>query len=340
MKQVMWMGNNELEYRDDAPLPDRAPGVGEVLLRVRATGLCSTDVHIIQGRVRFRNPPFVLGHEVSGEVVETGARVSRVKPGDRVTMDSVVGCGKCPLCLRGSTQYCPDGYEIGMTVDGGMQEFLFVPERNVIPIPVSISHEESAILDTEVLGALRKPGIARGESLLVLGPGPGGLVAVQIGRILGAGKVILTGTRPERLLLGKRLGADITLDSSQPGLKEAILDETGGHGPDMVFDAAGSAESLSTALDLVVPQGKVVLYGVHGSPVPSVDIDRMILKDLVVYGALSDRLGWEDMIGWIASGKLNLRDIITHRFPLEQAQEAYETVRDRRGGAIKAVFVL
>jgi alcohol dehydrogenase len=108
----------------------------------------------------------------------------------------------------------------------------------------------------------------------------------------------------------------------------------------MLFDAAGTAESLRTALDLVAPQGKVVLYGVHGAPVPAVDIDNIILKDIVVYGALSDRLGWEDMIGWVAGGKLNLSDIITHRFPLERAQEAYETVRDRRGGAIKAVLMV
>lgn len=340
MKRVVWTGTDTLEYRDDAPSPARPPGAGEVLLRVRAVGLCSTDVHIIQGRVRFRNPPFVLGHEVSGEVVEIGARVIRVRPGDRVTVDSVVGCGECPLCLRGSTQFCPEGYEIGMSADGGMQEFLYVPERNLIPIPKSISHEESAILDTEVLGALRKPGIEKGCTLVVIGPGPAGLVAVQIGKILGAGKVILTGTRPERLLLGKRLGADIVIDSSSGQLAETILEQTGGCGPDMMFDAAGTEQSLRTALELVAPQGKVVLYSVHGAPVPAVDMDRIILKDLVVYGALSDRLGWEDMIGWIVEGKLNLRDIITHRFPLERAQETYETVRDRRGGAVKAVFVV
>lgn len=340
MKQVIWRGTHTLEYRADAPAPSRTPHADEVLLRVRAVGLCSTDVHIIQGRVRFKEPPFVLGHEVSGDVAEVGAGVRRVKPGDRVTMDSVVGCGVCTLCLRGSAQYCPDGSEIGMSVDGGMQEYLYVPERNLHPIPDSVSHEESAILDPEVYGALRKPGVEKGCTLLVLGPGPGGLVAVQLGKILGAGKVILTGSRPERLLLGKRLGADVTLDSSSPDLKEEILEHTSGRGPDMVFDAAGSAESLRTAIDLVAPQGKVVLYGVHGAPVHEVDIDRIILKDIVVYGALSDRLGWEDIIGWVAGGKLNLRDIITHRFPLERAQEAYETVRDRRDGAIKAVLMV
>ncbi len=339
MKRVTWKGTDSLEFRDDAPAPSRRPGAGEVLLRVRAVGLCSTDVHIVQGRVRFREPPFVLGHEVSGEVAETGPGVTRLRTGNRVTMDSVVGCGVCPLCLKGSAQFCSGGSEIGMTVDGGMQEYLFVPERNLHPIPDTVSHEESAILDTEVLGALRKPGIEPGSTLAVLGPGPGGLVAVQLGKILGAGMVILVGTRPERLALGKNLGADIVLDGLSAGLTGDVRDAAGG-GVDMVFDAAGTEKSLRTALDIVRPQGKVVLYGVHGAPVPSVDIDTIILKDLEVYGALSDRIGWEEMIRWVAVGLLDLRDIITHRFPLERAHEAYETVRDRKDGAIKAVLTV
>jgi len=226
-----------------------------------------------------------------------------------------------------------------MTVDGGMQEYLFVPERNLYQIPGSISHEESAILDTEVLGAFRKPGVTSGSSVAVLGPGPGGLVAVQLARILGAGRVILAGTRPERLALGKKLGADATFDAWSPGLEDRIRSAAKGS-VDMAFDAAGTEKSLRTALDIVRPQGKVVLYGVHGSPVPSVDIDTIILKDLEVYGALSDRVGWGDMIEWVAGGRLNLRDIITHRFPLERAREAYETVRDRKDGAIKAVLTM
>ena len=339
MKRVPFRGTDTLDFTDDAPPPSRKPGSGEVLLRVMAVGFCSTDVHIVQGKVRFREPPFVLGHEVSGEIAEIGPGVTTLRPGDRVTMDSVVGCGVCPLCTRGSAQFCPNGSEIGMTVDGGMQEYLFVPARNLHGIPDSISHEESAILDTEVLGALRKPGIDPGSSLAVLGPGPGGLVAVQLGKILGAGRVILVGTRPERLALGKKLGADVTLDAMSAGIAGDVRDDAGGS-VDMVFDAAGTEKSLRTALDIVRPQGKVVLYGVHGAPVPSVDIDTVILKDLQVYGALSDRVGWGDMIGWVAGGLLNLRDIITHRFPLERAQEAYETVRDRKDGAIKAVLIV
>jgi len=338
MKQITWIGKDSLHYTENAQEPQRSLEDNHVLLRVTALGLCSTDIHVIQGNVRFVDPPHVLGHEIAGVVEKTGASITNLKPGDRVTVDSVVGCGTCEYCLRNSTQFCPHGYEIGQTSPGGMQEYLKIPARNVYPVPDVISDEEAAILDTEVYAALRKPGIEEGSSLAIIGPGPAGLIAVQIGKIMGADPVILVGTRPERLEAGRHLGADITIniktDDGLAGIKEA----TEGRCADIVFEAAGTPASLSFAMNAVAPQGKLILYGLYGSPVPNVNIDTFILKDLVVYGALSDRTGWESLISWIAEGKLHLNDLITHRFPFSEAQKAYETVRDRRDGVIKAVL--
>ena len=338
MKRITWTGNEKLEYTVTAPEPHGSPDDNDILLRVTALGLCSTDVHVIQGSVRFVEPPFVLGHEIAGVIEKTGANVSRVKPGDRVTVDSVVGCGTCSRCLRGSTQFCPDGFEIGQTSAGGMQEYLTVPGRNVYPIPDSISDEEAAIIDTEVYGALMKPGIKKGSTLVVIGPGPAGLIALQIARIMGAGTIILVGTRNERLETGKRLGADFTVNVNTEDALERIKAVTDGQGADIVFEGAGSPASLAIALDTAAPQGKVVLYGVYGSPVEKVDIDKVIMKDLVLYGALSDRSGWETLISWIEDGTLDLKELITHRFTFSEAFKAYETVRDRREGVIKAIL--
>ena len=338
MQKVTWTGNGTLEYVEKAEPPDDHLKAEEVLIRVTAVGLCGTDVRRIGGKVWLTDPPLVLGHEIAGVIEKTGPGVTSVAPGDRITVDSVVGCGECEYCHRGSNQFCPNGYEIGQTVDGGMQEFLKLPERNVFKIPDQMSDEEAAILDVEVLGALKKAGVEKDSSVLVIGPGSGGLVAAQLAKILGAGKVLLLGTRSERLELGKRLGADITLEVSDKGLSEAVLEATGGSGPDMVVDMAGSASSLALTFELVTNQGKVVLYGIHGSPIEFVDMDRITLKDLTVYGTLSDRVGWQDMIRWVANGSLNLKEIITHRFPLREAQKAYEIIRDRSEGAIKAVL--
>ncbi len=338
MKRITWTGNEKLEYTDAAPEPKSGLGDTDILLRVTAVGLCSTDVHVIQGNVRFIDPPHVLGHEIAGTIEAVGAQVSRVKAGDRVTVDSVVGCGKCGYCLRGATQFCSDGYEIGQTAPGGMQEYLVIPERNVYPLPDSISYEEAAIIDTEVYGALMKPGIVKGSTLVVIGPGPAGLVAVQIARNMGAGKIILVGTRAERLDIGKRLGADISINIKTEDARKAIADITNGKGADMVFEGAGSPASLALALDAAASQSKVVLYGVYGSPVENVNVDTVILKDLVLYGALSDRIGWEILLSWVENGTLNLKELITHRFSFSDAYRAYETVRDRQDGVIKAVL--
>lgn len=338
MQRITWTGINTLDFTSEAPHPGH-PGPNEVLVRITACGLCGTDVHIIQGKFRPTPPPHVLGHEMAGVVEESGAGVTGIRPGERVTVDSVVGCGMCDWCRRGATQFCPDGSEIGMNRPGGMQEYLIVPVRNLVPVPEGITDEVAAILDPEILGALVKPGIEAGETLLVIGPGPAGLIALQIGRLLGAGRIILMGTRPERLALGAKFGADVTIDIGTAEPREAVMEATGGRRADLVFDAAGSASSFAAALDLVRPQGKVVLYGVRGAPMPSVDIDVITLKDLVVYGALSDRVGWERLFGWLLDGSLDLGSLITHRFPFSRAQEAYETVRDRRDGAIKAVLI-
>jgi threonine dehydrogenase-like Zn-dependent dehydrogenase len=148
------------------------------------------------------------------------------------------------------------------------------------------------------------------------------------------------GTRPERLKLGKKLGADITIDLTAHDPRDVVNDVTRGRGAELVFDGAGTPSSLESALDLAAVQGRVVLYGVHGAPVPSANIDIITLKDLIIYGALSDRVGWERLFGWLLDGSLDLASIITHRFPFRKAQQAYECVRDRRDGAIKAVLFL
>lgn len=219
-----------------------------------------------------------------------------------------------------------------------MQEYIIIPERNVHRIPADVSDEEAAILDVEVYSGLRKPGIEKDCYVLIVGPGPAGLIALQLCKILGAGKVILAGTRVERLQLGKRLGADVTIQLPSENINDEVARETGGKGPDMVFEASGSAAGFDLAIGSVANKGKVVLYGIHGKPLFSANIDKIVLKDLVVYGAMSDRLGWENMIQWVAEGKLDLKALITHRFPLKDTKTAYEIVRDRREGAVKAVL--
>lgn len=338
MTEAIWLGREDLRTERGRTEKPPRPKSGQVLLRITVAGVCGTDVHIWEGRLQFTHPPLVLGHEFAGVVEAVGPGVRGFMEGDRVKCDSVVGCGECPWCRDGATQFCPNGAEFGITQDGGWTEWLVVPERNLHHLPDSISDESAAIMDVEVPGAFRKPGIVPGETVVVFGAGPAGLIALQCARILGAGTVILCGTRVERLELGARLGADHVIDVNQNDPVLAVRDLTGGSGADLAFDAAGSEKAILAALEVVRPQGRVVFYGVSERPLNGFPISQAVLKDVVMYGALSNRTGWEQLIGWVASGRLDLQSMITHRFALEQASQALSTMRDRRDGAIKAVL--
>ena len=336
MKQAIWTGT-EIKISETQAGPPPLRRRDDVLLRIVAAGVCGTDVHIWEGRLAFAKPPIVLGHEFAGVVESCGPDVRGVLPGDRVKCDSVVGCGRCPSCRRGATQFCADAVEFGITVDGGWTQWLVAPERNLHRLPDTISDEVAAVMDTEVVSAFRKPGICPGDTVAVFGAGPAGLIAIQCARLRFAGKVILCGTRPERLALGERLGADHVIDVNLPGANEELKSLSGG-GVDLAFDAAGTDRAVLDAVRATRPQGRIVLYGVPDRDISNFPTKDVVLKDLVVFGSLSDRTGWEELIEWVSSKRLDLESLITHRFPLDQAGEALSVMRDRRDGAIKAVL--
>lgn len=338
MRKAVWQGDGKVAFVQDGKGRPAPGGDHEVLIRVTAAGVCGTDVHIIQGKLRFADPPLVLGHEFAGVVEECGPAVTRVKPGQRVKCDSVCGCGTCRWCSRGATQFCPAGSEFGITRDGGWAEWVVAPESNLHLLPGSVPDDVAAIMDVEVLGSLRKPGIAPGETVVIFGPGPAGLVAVQAARALGAGRVIVCGTRPDRLAAALELGADHAIDVNGRDAVNEIREMTGGDGADLVFDAAGTRKSALDSIEAVRPQGKVVFYGVHGAAIPDFPVDRLVLKDIVVYGALTNRTGWEELISLVAESRVNLSRLITHRFPLEAVEEAFLAASDRATGCLKAVL--
>ncbi len=339
-RRLLWCGEHRFSLQispDEPPMP----GPQQVLLRVRAVGICGTDVHIMNGRFPWVRPPRVLGHEIAADVIGVGPGVKRVQVGQRVTVDSVVGCGECFFCRRGSAQFCVSGYELGLTADGGCQDYLLVPERNVYPIGPSVSYEEAAILDMEIWGAIRKAGIRHSDRVLVIGHGPAGLLACQVAHLMGAEEVILCGRSPDRLTAAKRLGvADRYVSVDEEELTAVCTRETDGRGVDLAIDCAGTERSTTDALRVVTPGGRVLLYGVYEQPLRDTDLNRVVLKDLTVYGALSDRVGWEEVITSVESGALDLKSLITHKFQIEDAPAAYDLAERKADGIIKTVLLL
>lgn len=339
MKRLVWRGGEDLRIEYSSG-PLSRPGKDEVLLKVRGVGICGTDIHILNDALPIAKPPMVLGHEISGEIVAIGKNVGNVHEGDRVTVDSVVGCGHCRLCRRGRTQFCAEGFEFGISRDGGCQDYLVVPKKNVYRIADTVSFEEAAILDMEVYNAIRKCGIDAGDNVLVLGAGPIGLVACQVARILGAGNVSLSDVLKSRLEAAEARGmADAYLAIGEDGSSAAAGNDSV-EDFDVVIDCAGTTQSTQHAFKAVRPCGRVLLYGVYEHPIDQLDMNQVVLKDLVVFGSQSDRNGWEDVIALVTSGALNLKTLITHRFSLEQGPRAYDLVRKREESVIKAVLLL
>jgi L-iditol 2-dehydrogenase len=339
MKRLLWRGGEDLRM-EDVPGPPPSPREDEVLLKVRAVGICGTDIHILNGTIPSAKPPMILGHEISGEIAGVGSNVTNVREGDRVTLDAVVGCGHCPLCRRGSSQFCAQGFEFGISSDGGCQEYLVVPHRNVYRIADSVTFEEAAILDMEVYNAIRKCRIEKGDSVLVLGAGPIGLIACQVARILGAAHIVLSDILKSRLDVSQALAiADAYLPADDRDL--GVNAGNGSRGTfDVVIDCAGTANSTRQALKLVRASGRILLYGVYEHDIDHLDLNQLVLKDLTVVGAQSDRNGWEDVIALVTSGALNLKKLITHRFPMEEGQTAFHLVRHRKQAVIKAVLLV
>ncbi len=340
MRRLVWQGGRRFCW-DRSENGQQALGPGQALVRVRAVGICGTDIHILKGALPWVRPPLVLGHEIAGEIATVGPGVEHLREGDRVTIDSVVGCGKCPDCLRSKPQFCREGFEYGVTMDGGCQEFLVVPATNAHVVPSSVSDVEAAILDIEVWRAIQKCGVDRGDRVLILGAGPIGLIAAQVVRVLGAAQVLLAEPDTDRRLAAERSGfADQCISADREERDAAVAALTDGRGMDLTIDCAGNSSSVAAALDCVRPCGRVLLYGVHEKPAKLLDLNQIVIRDLVVYGALSDRCGWADVIRLVDEERIRLRPLITHEFPFADAERAYELVRRREDGVVKAVLVL
>lgn len=337
MQAIVTDGTGEVWAEErERPTPDAA----EVLVKVRAVGICGSDLGLVRGEgPPWANWPIVPGHEVCAEVVELGEGVEDLSVGDRVVQHGFVYCGTCDACRDGRYYQCDEIQEIGFTVDGGYREFEAVPAYTVTPLPDDISDLEATQIDSAgcTLHALQRVQTGFSDTGAVLGPGSLGLFGVQLLKRQGVDDVILTGTRDERLDAGADLGADFTVNVRETDPVEAIDDYTDGEGVDISVEAAGAGDVVNTALEIAANQGDIVLTGAFGEK-KAIDPDHIVAKELNIVGGVTSANAVQQIVDLFRRDDLTIDGIVTHEFDLADYEEALDTVRERRDGVIKAVL--
>ena len=351
MKAWVLGGPDELSLVEK-PVPE--PGRAEVLVRIDAIAVCATDIEIIKhglpaiidGGSPF-NKGFTPGHEYMGTVVKLGPTVDEFEIGDRITVEVHAGCGRCQRCREGMYTSCLNyGYREkghranGFSTDGGFAEYAVNSVNTMVHVPDDMSDEEATLVvtaGTAMYGLDVMGGIIAGEPVVVLGPGPIGLMGVGVAKALGASPVILTGTRERRLEMGKRLGADHVIDVTKEDAVAAVARLTGGKGVHYVLECSGAPNALNEAARMVNRGGRICLAAFPAEPVP-VDLAYLVRNNIYVFGIRGEgKSATHRAAALMAQKRFDAKLIHTHTFGLPEVPTAIKYARERIEDAIKVV---
>jgi len=341
MKAMLVHGPRDIRL-GEMPVPQ--PGPGEVLVRVKAVGICGSDLHSYLygeiGGVAIKEP-LVLGHEPAGIIEALGPGVTGLQVGTPVAVDPSMSCGHCELCLEGDPHLCRQNRFFGVyPTHGAFREYLAHPADLVFPLPEGMGFDEGALLEpmgiaTYVTGLA---GIRLGDRVAVLGAGPIGLLTIRMTRLAGAGEIVASDLVAERLAAARHMGADLTWDASSDDVVARIMDHTHGRGVDVVIEAAGAPETVEQAMEIARPGGTVVIVGIPAEDRMSFRASVPRRKGLTVKFDRRMKHTYPRCIDLVAAGRVDLKPLATHRFPLERLQEALELVIARKDGVLKAII--
>jgi L-iditol 2-dehydrogenase len=312
-------------------------GPGEVLIEVKAAGICGSDLHIYHWNIAYKmKPPMIVGHEFSGIVVECGEGVTGWEKGARVTAEpSAIICGECRYCRTGAYNMCAERRVLGYWVNGGFAEYVVVGAHRLHRLPDSITFDEGALTEPLaccVHGVHELTGIEVGDLVAVSGPGAIGLICAQLAKAEGA-QVMVIGTSAdrERLATAKTLGMDYCVNLEEQDPVKFAQELTGGDGADVVLECSGAEPAAAMGLEIARRQGKYTQIGLFGKPV-TLNFERIAYKELVVTGSLGQRwTAWKRAIRIMAQGRVNLKAVTSDKFPLSQWKAAFDKFEAKQG---------
>ncbi|MDP6072724.1 MAG: alcohol dehydrogenase catalytic domain-containing protein [SAR202 cluster bacterium] len=322
MRQVILESPRELHVVDAI---DVTPAVGELLVEVKTTAICGTDVHIYDGGTLV-DYPRVLGHEVSGVVQDFSDGVTQFNLGDSVAVNPNLICGNCERCILGKENLCESGRLLGREIDGTLREFLVVPQINAFRLPPAVTFISGALIQplSTVVHAQRLADIRSHESVAVLGQGATGLMHTQLAKLSGASPVIAVGRTPAKLELAESMGADHVVNAADVDPVYETLRLTDGQGADVVIEAIGKPETLRQAIDAVKPGGRVIAFGISPDPLLALDLYRMYLAErTLIFPRAMIRADFHRAVSLVASGKIDLGPMVSADYALEDAAAAF-----------------
>ncbi|MFR9799803.1 zinc-dependent alcohol dehydrogenase family protein [Streptomyces sp. MS06] len=343
MKGFVFHGSGRSSWQD---VPD--PALAEptdAIVRVTAVTICGTDLHILKGDVPEVPEGTVLGHEAVGEVVETGSDVRSVRPGDRVLVSCITACGRCGYCRAGAYGQCRGGggWILGHLIDGTQAEYVRVPyaDLSVHPLPATLS-DQDAVLLADIFPTAYEVGVLNGrvqpgDTVAVVGAGPVGLAAVATARLFSPERILVVDPAAARREAARKLGADAVAEPAETP-EQLVADLTDGLGADVVVEAVGLPETFELCTRMVRPGGRVANVGVHGRPA-TLHLEDLWSRNLTLTTGLVDTRTTPALLRMAAAGRLPVSELVTHTFPLERMEEAYDIFgRAADTGALKVVL--
>jgi L-iditol 2-dehydrogenase len=340
MRSLVLTDYRKLEIQD-MPLPEVGPG--DVRVKVDSCGICGSDVHGYDGSSGRRVPPLIMGHEAAGVVESVGSGVEAVRPGDRVTFDSMISCGRCRSCRAGEINLCDNRRVVGVSPGdwkqhGAFAEYVVVPERIVFRLPDGLSFAQAAMVEpvSVAVHAVSRTPIRLGDRAVVVGCGMIGLLTVQAAKAAGCGTIIAVDLDDTRLERAAHLGADVTL-GPKDDIPAAVVAATDGRGADVAFEAVGAAEPIATAIASLRKGGALTLIG-NVTPRVDVDLQAIVTRELTLYGSCASSGEYPLCLDLLGRGVVKVDELVTAVAPLEEGPSWFDRLYAREPGLMKVIL--
>ena len=341
MKALVLKEYHQLSY-EDVPEPHNGPD--DLLVQVKAYAICGSDVHGLDRNTGRRQPPIIMGHEASGVVAAVGERVQGFAPGDRITFDSTIYCGRCHFCRQGRINLCDNRRVLGVSCDdyrqnGALAEFVAVPSHIAYHLPEGVSFEQAALVEPVSIAvhAVSLAPLNLGDTAVVVGVGTIGLLIIQILRTAGCGQIIALDIDHGKFDLARRFGAAVCWDPREEDLLHRIRSVTKGRGADLAFDAVGLSFTVGQAAGLLRKGGALVLVG-NLSPQADLPLQSVVTREIALYGSCASSGEYPICLELIQQGKVDVNSLISATAPLRDGAEWFQRLYNKEPGLLKVVL--